>query len=287
MGAGTLPTIFKKQREIFKDQLEERFKVTGTPDKATLLALALAMDPSVDTTAESGIFADRSAAQELMSGEYRRGLLQRALKQPKQPSSSSSGGKRPMGELGTPVAMSSKKGPASILSQIKSKVKIETPEKDTDGGDHLLETVKAEEMKYSSYCPLVRSDTSTYEEHGMFDQSKFWGAHKQALPIHYSLWVAEVGCAKVASANIETVFSGAGRISNRSRKLSPALLSDYAFDHYNYKYDWLRPSLNEILKAYKKLYGKGAHESDAESNSSSGGEVSEGEEAGEEDEGGV
>ena len=46
---------------------------------------------------------------------------------------------------------------------------------------------------------------------------------------------SELGCAKVASANIETVFSGAGRISNKSRKLSPEILSNYAFCHYNYK----------------------------------------------------
>ena len=30
----------------------------------------------------------------------------------------------------------------------------------------------------------------------------------------------QVGCAKLASANIETVFSGAGRISNKSRLLA-------------------------------------------------------------------
>jgi len=53
---------------------------------------------------------------------------------------------------------------------------------------------------------------------------------------------------------IETVFSGAGRISKKSRKLSPTLLSDYAFCHYNYKYDWLRPTEKEIIEAYNKLY---------------------------------
>ena len=31
-----------------------------------------------------------------------------------------------------------------------------------------------------------------------------------ALPVHYALWLAEVGCANVASANVETVFSGRG-----------------------------------------------------------------------------
>ena len=45
--------------------------------------------------------------------------------------------------------------------------------------------------------------------------------------------MAEVGCAKVASANVEVVFSGAGRISQKSRCLDPQLLSDYSFLHYN------------------------------------------------------
>ena len=94
-------------------------------------------------------------------------------------------------------------------------------------------------------------------DRGLFDQGKFWAAHKHMLLIHYALWVGEVGCCKVASANIETVFSGAGRISKKSRKLSPAILSDYAFCHYNYKYDWLRPTEQEIIAAYQKLYGKG------------------------------
>ena len=95
--------------------------------------------------------------------------------------------------------------------------------------------------------------------------------------------MAEVGCAKVASANVETVFSGAGRISNKSRTLDAQLLSDYAFLHYNYKFEWLRPTLEEIIAAYKKLYGKKAHESDYESDpESAGSEASEEEEGGEE-----
>ena len=84
------------------------------------------------------------------------------------------------------------------------------------------------------------------------------------------------------------MFSGAGRISAKSRTLSPSLLSDYAFCYYNYKYDWLRPSLEEIFGAYKKkLYGKhGRRDSDAESDDSSGEEEQEQEEEeGEEGEG--
>ena len=36
----------------------------------------------------------------------------------------------------------------------------------------------------------------------------------------------------------------------KSHCLGPQILSDYAFLHYNYKYDWLRPTLEEIVDAY-------------------------------------
>ena len=39
--ANALPNMFKVQRRIFAEQLELRFKVDGTPDKHTLLALKL------------------------------------------------------------------------------------------------------------------------------------------------------------------------------------------------------------------------------------------------------
>ena len=74
-------------------------------------------------------------------------------------------------------------------------------------------------------------------------------------------------------------------ISKKSGKLSPTLLSDYAFCHYNHKYDWLRPSLTEIITAYTKLYGKKVHDSDVESGDSSEEEEEEEEKEGEEEEG--
>ena len=36
----------------------------------------------------------------------------------------------------------------------------------------------------------------------------------------------------------------------------PAPTLFQAFLHYNYKYDWLRPTLEEIVDTYTKLYGK-------------------------------
>jgi hypothetical protein len=97
------------------------------------------------------------------------------------------------------------------------------------------------------------------------------------------LWISEVGPAKLASANIETIFSGAGRLSKKSRKMSAQLLSDYCFIHYNYKYEWLRPAVTEIVAMYKQIYGKkGAA---VEEDSSSDNSDSEGEDSAEEGEG--
>ena len=54
--------------------------------------------------------------------------------------------------------------------------------------------------------------------------------------------------------------------------MDPQLLSDYAFLHYNYKYDWLRPTLQEIVDAYGRLYGKESRLSDNETSGTEGSE---------------
>ena len=72
-------------------------------------------------------------------------------------------------------------------------------------------------------------------------------------------------------------------MSKKSRKMSAQLLSDYCFIHYNYKYEWLRPAVTEIVAMYKQIYGKkGAA---VEEDSSSDNSDSEGEDSAEEGEG--
>jgi hypothetical protein len=46
--------------------------------------------------------------------------------------------------------------------------------------------------------------------------------------------------------------------------LDPQLLSDYAFLHYNNKYDWLRLTLDEIITAYKQQPKSNAEDSSGE-----------------------
>ena len=292
--AAALPNMFKVQRRIFAEQLELRFKVEGTPDKHTLLALKL--DPSVNTTREDGIFSQRQAAQLLMGGEYRRRLVRRhklmvagvgsagSSVSGSAGSSSLVPGKRPASGA---TGGAAKKGPTSVLSRVlvnntNSGQNAKTARSDADT-DNSLDVIKLEEAKYASICVSVLANPKPYMASGIFDLSVFWSGQKSVIPVHYSLWMAEVGCAKVASANVETVFSGAGRISMKSHCLGPQILSDYAFLHYNYKYDWLRPTLEEIVDAYTKLYGKESRESDIESDGSESSTTEEVEEDGDED----
>jgi hypothetical protein len=89
--------------------------------------------------------------------------------------------------------------------------------------------------------------------------------------VHYSLWLAEVGCAKVASANVEMVFSGAGRISMKSHTRSSSATTPSCTRTKTTSDDWLRPKLNEeIVAAYMRLYGKESRDSDNESDGSDG-----------------
>jgi hypothetical protein len=134
--------------------------------------------------------------------------------------------------------------------------------------DHSLAVIKLEEAKCVSICGSVLANKEPFMDAGIFDLGLFWAGQRSVLPVHYSLWLAEVGCTKVASANVEVVFSGAGRISMKSHCLDPKLLSDYVFLHYNYRYDWLRPKLEEIVATYMRLYGKESRDSDNESDGS-------------------
>lgn len=70
------------------------------------------------------------------------------------------------------------------------------------------------------------------------------------LPIHFTVYVAEVGPNKAASANIETVFSGAGKFAEEAKTASEKLLSQMVRLHYNYKYPFLRPSNKEVVDKY-------------------------------------
>ena len=61
---------------------------------------------------------------------------------------------------------------------------------------------------------------------------------------------------KGASACVESVFSGVNRLlGDFGQAMSPELLELYVFIHYNWQYEFLRPSIEEVVAAYIKLHG--------------------------------
>ena len=66
--------------------------------------------------------------------------------------------------------------------------------------------------------------------------------------------MAEVGCKKAAAAKVESVFSGAGKFTTEAKSLGPKLLERMIKLHYNWKYNFLRPSMEEIVKRYNEKF---------------------------------
>ena len=56
---------------------------------------------------------------------------------------------------------------------------------------------------------------------------------------------------KGASACVETVFSGVKRLlGDFAATMSPEILEMYVFVHYNWQYEFMRPTIAEIDAAY-------------------------------------
>ena len=86
---------------------------------------------------------------------------------------------------------------------------------------------------------------------------QFYNDHQAVLPIHTRLYRADVGSMKGASANVESVFSGVKRLlGDFAATMGPDVLELYVFIHYNWQYECLRPTWDEIVSAYIESYGK-------------------------------
>ena len=70
------------------------------------------------------------------------------------------------------------------------------------------------------------------------------------MPIHYAVYLAEVGCKKAAAANVESVFSGAGKFTSEAPSTGAKLLQRMVKLHYNWKYSFLRPTMEKIIERY-------------------------------------
>ena len=58
----------------------------------------------------------------------------------------------------------------------------------------------------------------------------------------------------------EVVYSGATKLSDEAQMLADDMLAAYIFNHYNWKYDFLRPTIEQIVQEYLKLHGDEAPE---------------------------
>jgi hypothetical protein len=306
----TLPEMFRKFRSVLAKQLEERFHVKTTPDKFTLLALAF--DPSLDTTADEGVFSNSSAAQTLMEGEHQRALKRssqrgvparaRAQAAPSAtPMAAPPATPRPAAThtttqatpaaaraTTTPGARAASKRPAgaaSVLSLMQPSKAAAVPVA-ADNSDKMIDDEIAS-FKGISSGVVAEGTASRFYEKGIFNHKRFWFEHRAQLPLHYKAFVSEVGSQKAASANVETVFSGVGGMVAKASSLGGDLVADYTICHHNWQYDFLLPSDDEIVSAYQAVNGKDAHISDAESSDEdqSDGEEDENEEGGEGEEG--
>ena len=104
-----------------------------------------------------------------------------------------------------------------------------------------------------------------FYEKGIFNQKSFFYEHRHDLPLHYNAFVGEVGSSKVASSNVETVFSGVGGMLQKATTLGGDLVESYTICHYQWLYEWLCPTDDEIAEAYQIVHGKEAHQSDEDS----------------------
>ena len=59
---------------------------------------------------------------------------------------------------------------------------------------------------------------------------------------------------KAAAANVESVFSGAGKFTDEAKSAGPVLTKRMVRLHYNWKYSFLRPSVEGIVKRYKEKF---------------------------------
>ena len=69
--------------------------------------------------------------------------------------------------------------------------------------------------------------------------------------MHHAVYIAEVGCKKVAAANVESVFSGAGKFTLEAKSTGPVHLRQII----KVKYLCLRPTEEAIIARYMLKHG--------------------------------
>jgi len=124
--------------------------------------------------------------------------------------------------------------------------------------------IAAEIAKFESFkTALAAAKDEKYVDKGIFNAINFWNDHRKVLPIHAKVFCGDTGPMKGASSNVESIFSGVKRLlGDFAATMSPEVLEMYVFIHYNMQYDFMCPTVEEIVQAYLKLYGAEARVED-------------------------
>ena len=62
---------------------------------------------------------------------------------------------------------------------------------------------------------------------------------------------------RAAAANVESVFSGAGKFTDEASSAGHVLLRRMVKLHYNWKYEFVRPTVDEVCERYKVKHAQG------------------------------
>ena len=63
-----------------------------------------------------------------------------------------------------------------------------------------------------------------------------------------------MGCKKAAAANCETVFSPAGKFTEEAKNIGDKLLERMIKLHFNWKYEFLPPTVEQVMARYKQKW---------------------------------
>ena len=306
MNEASLDTMFRTYRTEFALQMAKRFKLNSHP--GVHVTLCWKMNPSINTLAESPLFTGKPSVYQLMEGEYMSKLRMRFL-------AGSTGKRATPTTVEVPVApplthaqanptdagqaaaaaVPARPAPSPAVASSKKRRKLSI----LDGvaqftaaaafvNTTAVEDQIAAEIKKFEALSVAAATDEKYIQGGFFDMLAFFNDHAAAIPIHTAVYRADVGSMKGASASVESVFSGVKRlIGDFASRMAPEVLELYVFIHYNWQYEFMRPTIDEIVKAYVKAYGPEAREEDLMAGADSeeeGGSASEAEEEAEEEE---
>ena len=284
----SLPAIFQTFRKLLAQQLIKRFQLDSTPNKHVLLALQI--NPSVNTTPDGPLLKGKSAKAELMHAEYKRALRRQAHRKKQNsnanaptivataaaapgPTPAPTPAPAAAAAAPTPVrdaaaapewaqgARAGKRQRTGLLGTVMAQQHTETQAADGDATSDIDKAVESEIDNFNVISTRILAEgmSNTYFEGGqLFNLHKFWADHKKSLPLHFSVYLAEVGCKKAAAANVESVFPGAGKFTEEAKSAQADLLQRMIKMHYNWKYPFLRPTIEEVCKRYKEKFSSDA-----------------------------